>query len=473
MYDFVVVGSGPSSLAFVQLISKFDLKILVIEREKSIGGCHRVKRKNGIFTEHGPRVYGGNYLMFQTLLKDMNLDFYKLFKKYNFSVTQLGDKNAFTTFTIKELGALTLETLYLFFNERYGEDVSVKDMMDKYNFTPQSVDIIDRICRLTDGADYTRYTLNQFLQLFNQNSFYNFYQPKEPNDTGMFAKWKKYLEIKGVEFILDSEVIKVDNNSVKTKEKSYEAKNIILAIPPKHLAKLLNSSPEIENTFGRKEEVIRYLKDVSYIDYISITFQWEKDLKLKKIHGFPRSEWGVGYVVMSDYFDEYKDKTLISAIVTIKDKPSKRLGFTADEIKDPNIISEEVLSQLREVYDLPDPDKIVISPNSIYDNDKNQWVNIDNAYMKTPGNRYLSSKGKGNIYNIGTHNGNHSYAFTSLESAVCNGIHLAKEFYPKLNKKFYNRYPVTVKNVLVILLIVLSIILLIYKRVIPIPRIFI
>ena len=36
------------------------------------------------------------------------------------------------------------------------------------------------------------------------------------------------------------------------------------------------------------------------------------------------------------------------------------------------------------------------------------------------------------MYNLGTHNGNSLYKFTSLESAVSNAVYLSKKLYPEL-----------------------------------------
>jgi hypothetical protein len=58
---------------------------------------------------------------------------------------------------------------------------------------------------------------------------------------------------------------------------------------------------------------------------------------------------------------------------------------------------------------------------------------------------------------LGTHNGTHLYNFTSLESAVTNGISLSHLLYPELQ----NRYQITrsthVSDVIIICLILIII----------------
>ena len=82
IYDYIIVGAGPSGLALAQCCSRNGEKILIIERENTIGGCHRVRRvkyKNPqgndemVFTEHGPRIYSNTYAVFKELQKEMKL----------------------------------------------------------------------------------------------------------------------------------------------------------------------------------------------------------------------------------------------------------------------------------------------------------------------------------------------------------------------------------------------------------------
>lgn len=76
-YDYVIIGGGPSGLALAQLLtlSRFN-RILLIEKRDYLGGCHGVTRvNNGMMTEHGPRIYIDNFIMFTQLLNDMGVQF--------------------------------------------------------------------------------------------------------------------------------------------------------------------------------------------------------------------------------------------------------------------------------------------------------------------------------------------------------------------------------------------------------------
>ena len=97
IYDIVVIGGGPAGLALAQCCSSIGKKVVVIDKEDNIGGCHRVRRVNGLFTEHGPRIYSSAYSVFMTLLEEMNTDFFDLFTEYNFSMSRIGGETIWST----------------------------------------------------------------------------------------------------------------------------------------------------------------------------------------------------------------------------------------------------------------------------------------------------------------------------------------------------------------------------------------
>ena len=71
-YDYVIVGAGPTGITIAYLLGKTGKTCALLDQNDSIGGCHRVKRVNGMFTEHSPRVYLSSYVNTKTLLQQMN-----------------------------------------------------------------------------------------------------------------------------------------------------------------------------------------------------------------------------------------------------------------------------------------------------------------------------------------------------------------------------------------------------------------
>ena len=250
-YDIVIVGGGPSALALAQACSSINKKILIIEKESSIGGCHRVRRvpikhNNKIeyaFTEHGPRVYSSSYKVFINLLQDMNLSFNDLFTEYNFNITNIGGKTIWSTLSTSEIIKFIIAFFNSVFITDYGKNISVLDFVTFNNFSKASMDFVDRICRLTDGATSNNYTLFEFLQLFNQQTFYKLYQPRVPNDIALFKLWQDQLQLKGVDFVLNTEIDGIyqkDNvvsyilskNGIK-----FSGDKFVIATPPDNFAR--------------------------------------------------------------------------------------------------------------------------------------------------------------------------------------------------------------------------------------------
>lgn len=478
-YDIVIVGAGPSGLTLAQCCSSIGKSVLVIDRENAIGGCHRVRRvpvpyKNTteyVFTEHGPRVYSLTYKTFISILEDIDLSFHDFFTPYNFSISDIGGQTIFQTLNFMEILAFMVSFFQFIFIKDYGKQISMKQFMQNNNFTKLSADTIDRICRLTDGASSENYTLYQFLQLFNQQFFYTLYQPRLPNDIGLFKSWKAKLEQLGVDFLLNTNVDEIyEHNGVITNLSAnytvINGKQFVLAIPPENLVDLLhNSSQKVKNAFGNFDNLIRWSESTEYIEYISCTFHWDKNLHLNKVWGFPRTEWGIAFIVLTDYmsFHETCSQTVISAAVTIPGVKSNRIGKTPDECSE-NELLQEIFYQLRSSFpELPYPTHAVMSPGVIFDK---SWISKDTAFISTTNQPFLnaSSKTIRNLFTLGTHNGNHIYSFTSLEAAVSNGVHLGHVLYPELKDKYSIKKCTHVTDIIIISIIILIVIYVYYSK---------
>ncbi|MFM2392419.1 MAG: Cafeteria roenbergensis virus, partial [Bacteroidota bacterium] len=235
VYDYIIIGGGPSGISMAHMLSKTSKKILLLEKESVLGGCHRVKRVNNLFTHHSPMVYTDSAINFRKFLDQIDYDFYDNFSKYKFSLFEISTQTLLKSLTLKEYFLLIKDTIILLVNDEYLSDISLKKYLEDNNFTIETIDTIDRLCRLSDGGDIEKFSVNLFLELLNQNIFYNLYQTKEANDKGLFKKWEEYLKERFVDIKYQENIIRFDNVAKKvfTNTKEYSYDKLIFATPVK------------------------------------------------------------------------------------------------------------------------------------------------------------------------------------------------------------------------------------------------
>jgi uncharacterized protein with NAD-binding domain and iron-sulfur cluster len=447
-----IVGSGPSGLTMAYYLIKNGHKVTVIEKAHSIGGCHRVEREDGYFSEHGPRIYLNNYHNTIDMLKKLGINFYDYFVPYKFSIGTISGQSI-NTFSLTELAKLGYAYL-----TGVNRTLSVEDFVRAKAFSPKSIDYMDRLCRLTDGAGIKRYTMYEFLQLLNQNALYTTYQPNKSTDKGLFKIWQHKLELLGVKFVLGTSVdavTSVDNTvvSLQTTQGVIPTNMCILAVPPRNMYAILHQSKLFNALNMSLDKFNQWSKNTDYITYLSITFHWHQKLVLPDVYGFPGTDWGLAYIVLSDYMDmsDEPSKTLITAALTRLDTLSSVTNKTAQETNKKDKITE-TLRQLRISFPgLPTPDKVIIHNDSPHHKD-------DTAFMLTKYGYIPSRTNIKNLYNVGTHNGHSSYAFTSMESAVQNAMVLSNHILNQRNKlhTLYTLNYVAVAVVIAIIMIIYS-----------------
>jgi protoporphyrinogen oxidase len=465
IYDCIVIGSGPAGLTFATLADKKE-KIMIIEKDKFIGGCHKVNRQKYeneyYFSEHGPRMYFSNYLNFKMVLNKIGLKFNDVFVRYKLSMFQslYEDLIKPNILNFNEIMALTISFFKLMVDPNYAKNLSLHDFMKNNNFTETAINYVDRNARIADGGDISKISLNTYLSILNETLLYNAYQPKLPNDDGLFNIWKNNLT--HIDFKFDTAIIKIEKDKeiiklTSDKNDYYYAKKIILAIPPVNLYKIIENSPENIRTIN---DLAEYSEKTNYNKYISVTFHWNYEIKdLPKKYGFfNNTEWGIINIVLTDYmkFKEKSSKTVISCCISYLDKKSKYINKTANECNDKNEIIYEMYRQLKEIYqNLPLPTLAFM--NNYYEN--GEWKSHETAFLRTYDCNYIkNNRISDNIYILGTHSGNSKIHYTSLESAVTNAIHLVNVIY----KTDYNiKRPFTVKDLIIIIIILIILIIII------------
>ena len=476
-YDLIIVGAGPAGLALAHASSSLYRRILIIDKETEIGGCHRVKRDvNGLFTEHGPRIYLSIYYNFFNLMGEMGLQVEDVFVNYKYSFDDVAKEKLLPHYTLYELFMFALAYLMYVINDDYGKDISLYEYLRGHGFSLKVIDIFDRLCRFTDGGNVYSYSLNKILKLTDSSPMLQIYQPKAPLDMVLFSTWKKFLSNRGVDFMLGFHIADYDiqNNNVETITLSNSEKircgKLVFAVPPVALANIIQYENGLRNAFGNSSDFERWVDKTKYIDYISITYHFKDKLGLSIKNGLTfDTDWGIVVINLSDYMETVDDAdagylTVLSTAVSICDKNSRATYKKANECSADELINE-VHRQIKESIftDLPDDYKAIINPNNYYDTYKNKWACRDNAYFNTYSEKYIPFYSSiNNVYNVGTHNGKSYISYTTIESAVSNAMYLAGELYPEVSNNYRIYRGITGKNVLMVAILVLFVALYYY-----------
>jgi uncharacterized protein with NAD-binding domain and iron-sulfur cluster len=475
-YDLIVVGAGPAGLALAHTSSSIYRRVLIIDKELEIGGCHRVKRNaDGMFTEHGPRIYLSFYYNFFNLMNETGLKIEDVFVEYKYSFLDVANTKILPLYNIYEIFMFSLAYLMFVINDDYGKDISLYEYLRGYGFSLKVIDIVDRLCRFTDGGNVYTYSLNKFLKLTDNTLLLKIYQPKSPLDIVLFNTWKKFLSNRGVDFMLGHYITDYDiqNNNIEmitlNNGEKIRCGKVVFAVPPVAILDIIKYEGQLRNAFGNYNDFERWVDKTRYIDYISITFHFKENQKLPIENGLTfDTDWGIVLINLSDYMGKVENgySTVLSAAISICNVNSRFSYKEANECSADELI-KETHRQIKESLfpDLTDDYTAIVNPNNYYDTYKNKWACKDNAYFNVYSEKYIPFNSSiNNLYNLGTHNGKSYISYTTIESAVSNAIYLAGELYPEVVSKYSIYRGITGKNIIMVIIIIIFALLFYFLR---------
>lgn len=467
IYDYIIIGGGPTGLTLAWCLSRYDKKIALIDKNDSLGGCHRVNRINGLFSEHGPRLIS-NSKIFIKILDEMNIDFYKIYSEYKKPIIPI-IKQIYNNLTKNEIIILFYKILTINDNDK---KYSLLDFFNNYNFSNKARIFLNSFCQLLDCIDSSNMILYNFLYNINLLIYNNGYQPKYPNDIGLFRLWKKALLKNNVDIFLNTNVLDMTNSKNKitsikcNNDLELNGLNFIFAIPPSSISDFLNSSNNIniKNSFGNLNLFNNLAKNTNYLTYIPIIFHWDSKLDLNSYYGLPftNTPWIIIFNVLSDdmIFNDNRSKTVISTCIS-QHKISKNNNKLPNECTEEELKIETFLQLLTIFPNLPKPTYSILSQN-YYDGKK--WISKDTAFAYTKYG-FINSKSYlfDNLYNCGTHN-LENYTNTRLKTAIVSAIKLLNELIPESKKKYFIEYnDILLKNIVFYIIIIVIVIFLLYK----------
>jgi phytoene dehydrogenase-like protein len=468
----IIIGAGPAGLTLAHCCSHIGLKILIIDREKNIGGCHRVIRtQDGLFTEHSPRIYLSDYVNVFHIMSELGLKQDDIFVPYKYTMIDIIIK-LLPYIHVHEIFTIIFAYLIYIFNPNHGYITSLKDFCISNNFSDIMIEKLDRICRVADGTDINKYSLNKLLSVMDLSG--SILQPKEPLDKSLFKRWKTYLESHNVDFALGHEITYIHYNKILKRvyyivldnKHTIYLNNLVFAIPPANISKILKNNKEITNAFGDYSKFNEWSENTDYNEYISMTFHYKKNVNLPNINGITiDTDWGIVANALTDYMQHIEDnyKTVISITITLPDSKSSKTGKTANQSTKEEIFEEVYRQIIDSIYpNLTSDYRAILNPNQYYED--NKWKSRDKAYFNTVGTKFIpfQSKHIPNLYNVGTQNGKSYIDYTTMESAVSNAMALSYHLYPELKQRYYIRKSFRLREIIQFIMISILIIFILW-----------
>jgi len=473
-YDYILVGAGPAGLTLAHIFASLNKTCLILEKESSIGGCHRVTRVDNLFTEHGPRVYFEGYLNSKQILSNMNIEFDKIFTDYPLNFSDIKSK-ILDNFTLHDIFAIIKIFIYFILDPEYGKTTTVQSFIDDNNISKKGSSTINKLCVSTKGDIVARYSVHEFLNLLNTLN-QKLYQPRLPNDKGLFMQWATHLKNTNlVDIKLNQNITKIvtsssssSNNKINKVEEIhtstgniYKSSKFILAVPPKALVTILNKFSNIKNSFGNFQILNNWANPKMYTDYINIVYHWDTPISYPDSMIFPQSYWGILFIKLSSYtkFTNKDSKTVISAAISVRDVKSPFIGKTANQCNKDELI-KETLRQIRETMpNLPEPTRSIVPPQMYREN--GQWKSTDSLFTKNISSKIFNPQSQvyKNLFSVGSHNGYSNDAVTTMETAVTNAIVFASNLYPEIKNKYILDSFIGIRDIIILVILVILIII--------------
>lgn len=339
-YDITIVGGGPSGIALALMLEKTGKKILLTEREKTLGGCWRVEWQNEkYYTEHSPHIMTSNYKKFIQLCKylKVNNEFINTYKYKSSLRSVYLDKNV--------LGSLQFSDLIKIFSglvmsrfienkqtvEEFSDHISEAGKRTMYILSVAAASTPDKVM-MQDLFDIMIEYPPDIIQMSDPELWLN-------------AAQEYFDKSDNVDVRLNTEIKHIHNT-----EKGFHINDtihtdeVILALPPIALKNLLeNSSNDLQNNWLPYQDFKQWANESSY-NSIGFQLHFDHDVEYKEEWCWSCiGDWNIIILPMSKYLKTFtKDptiKTVWSCTIIDQNKFSSRLKkrvyeCTVDEIED-------------------------------------------------------------------------------------------------------------------------------------------
>ena len=416
VYDFLIVGGGPTGLALSTMLSQTDATIAVIEKDKQLGGCWRVDWIDATYySEHSPRVMTTTYNKFKQLLKVYRIKFdYEPVYRNRFALHKT---------LLSKLSAMDILKLIsgLIISRFFETADTVEDFMQ----------------HLSNPGAEAMYILSVALanipsKVMMQDVFDEMYSYhgklvhlKDPNWYDIIEKnlssrvdFRKGFEVQSINAVDNTYIVNTNKGSFKTRE-------LILATPPLALVEILkNSDRVIQNNWGEFSQLITLAEESSYHS-IGFQIHFDKEVKFpKRWCKYCEGDWNVILLPVSEYLNTFtKDKsikTVWSGCIVDQSKFSHRLRKKVSECT-----LEEIKNEVINQIGIPRPKVFTFTRGVKLSSGK--YISSDTGFVRSKPGILKSDGVLPNLHIVGPVN---HKGIVTMETAIQEAYEFVKKRYP-------------------------------------------
>ena len=389
LYDIIIIGGGVSGLTVAHELNKKGYKILIIEKDDKFGGMVRSNiETNSVPSEHSWRGYAPFYKNTFQIMKEIPylensefsnsvfsnlsipIDFYLLYDKI---------KDYKLTLNLKDKIILSyLGILYLLSDKRrkYYYSYNIENILKKYLSINGYNYIINYVTGPGYGMNKNEISMGHLLHFpvisytnkekyahthntgndnYMHNSTDGWHVMNGPTSDVWIKPWEKYLKKKGVKFLNNTELIKINNikNKITSIEvnnngiiKYFKANDYVLSINPFNTTDILRNSNmmNLYNTF-------KSLTNNTKSKQISFRIGIDKDIKypIKNIAFVMNdSEFNITWYPQEKHWKNKPNiKSLWSGTIIDFEKKGKLFNKSAEKLDDEKLKKEITYQILR------------------------------------------------------------------------------------------------------------------------------
>lgn len=426
LYDYIIVGMGPTGLTLGLNLLKTNKTVLFIEAEKEIGGCWKVDYTNeGYFVEHSPKVLSKTGTkQFNKLIKYLGV--HPNYNDIYINSTFLNIVGTiFKQFLVTDIIKLGVY-VFLYLISLNNKKISIKDWCISKNISIKAQGYLN-IISIAISNTYDKLTLHAFINFMYRRYQYlfNLQQLYQPNEwlTACFDKLKKN---KNVRFQMNTRVKRFtmsDDNTVSEVLTDYDevhrAKEYICCVPIRALYAIMKGSfqPNWFSTFNR----FKHFVDNSSYTGIGFQLHYTKFFKLPERWCWSCvGDWKVivvdkTHLLKTKSYDK-EIKQVLSCVIVDLDSKSKYIKKSVNECSKIDEIVKEATRQINERGEILYAPKRTTVSQTVYRSEFG-WDSINSSFSYSMGK--LPCKGKmTNLYSVGPHNMDEVVIIdTAIESA--------------------------------------------------------